>query len=219
MPKPVSFAIFSDVICPWCFLGKRRLERALDQIGLRETALIRWLPFELNPDMPPGGMERAVYRGRKFGPDRAAALDREMTALGREEGVRFAFDRMERTPNTRAAHCLIAYASRNGRGGAAVEGLFAAYFERALDIGCNQALADIGEAIGLERAGVLAALSDEGLSASVVELEREAGRLGIAGVPFFIIDDAWSVSGAQPAETWVDIMQKMHAVPAEGQVQ
>lgn len=219
MPEPVSFAIFSDVICPWCFLGKRRLERALDQIGMRKTALIRWLPFELNPDMPPEGMERSAYRERKFGPERAAALDREMTALGQEEGVRFAFDRMERTPNTRAAHCLIAHASQNGRGAAAVEALFAAYFERALDIGRIQILADIGEAIGLERAGVLAALSDEGLSVSVVELEREAGRLGIAGVPFFIIDDAWSVSGAQPAGTWVDIMQEMHAVPAEGQVQ
>ncbi|MDQ4136246.1 MAG: DsbA family protein [Pseudomonadota bacterium] len=101
MPEPLSLAVFSDVICPWCFVGKRRLERALAEAGLAGTAAIRWLPFELNPDMPPDGMERAVYRARKFGADRAAALDRDMTALGRQEGIRFAFDRMQRTPNTR----------------------------------------------------------------------------------------------------------------------
>jgi len=101
MPEPLSIAIFSDVICPWCFLGKRRLERALDDLGLASAAAIRWLPFELNPDMSPEGMERAVYRTRKFGPERAAALDQDMTQRGLAEGVRFAFDRMGRTPNTR----------------------------------------------------------------------------------------------------------------------
>src|SRR5215207_5533240 len=115
MSESLSVAVFSDVICPWCFVGKRRLERALDQCGLAGTAAIRWLPFELNPDMPAGGMERAAYRARKFGAERAAALDRDMTALGLKEGIRFAFDRMERTPNTRPAHCLIAHASREGR--------------------------------------------------------------------------------------------------------
>src|SRR5918993_4950707 len=140
MPGPLSLDVFSDVICPWCFVGKRRLERALDETGLASAAAIRWLPFELNPDMPPEGMERAVYRARKFGPDRAAALDRDMAALGRQEGICFAFDRMRRTPNTRDAHGLIAYATRYGRGSAAGEALFTAYFEDARDIGREEVL-------------------------------------------------------------------------------
>ncbi|HYI90046.1 MAG TPA: DsbA family protein, partial [Beijerinckiaceae bacterium] len=86
MSGTLSIDVFSDVICPWCFVGKRRLERALDETGLALTAAIRWLPFELNPGMPPEGMERALYRARKFGSDRAAALDRDMTELGRQEG-------------------------------------------------------------------------------------------------------------------------------------
>ena len=209
MPEPLSISIFSDVICPWCFVGKRRLERALSQLGLQDTAAIRWLPFELNPDMPPDGMARALYRARKFGPERAAALDRDMSDLGLREGIPFAFDRIERTPNTRPAHLLIAYASRRGLGPAAAEALFTAYFEEALDIGSAQVLAEIAERIGLSRAPAAAALEDADLRASVVDIEEEAGRLGISGVPFFIINEAWAVSGAQPPETWLEILQRL----------
>src|SRR5829696_9034429 len=200
MSQLLSVPVFSDVICPWCFVGKRRLERALEQLGLAGTAAIRWLPFELNPDMPAGGMERAAYRARKFGTERAAALDRDMTALGLQEGIRFAFDRMEQTPNTRAAHCLIAHASRKGRGTDVVEALFTAYFEEARDIGREDVLAEIGVQAGLGDAAIRAALRDDHLRASVVDIEQEAGRLGIGGVPFFILNEKWSVSGAQPAE-------------------
>jgi predicted DsbA family dithiol-disulfide isomerase len=215
MPEPLSIAIFSDVICPWCFLGKRRLERALDELRLSATAAVRWLPFELNPDMPQGGMERAVYRARKFGPERAAALDRDMTELGRQAGIRFAFDRMERTPNTRRAHLLIASASRQGLGPAAAEALFTAYFEDARDIGSDQILLEIAASIGLDDTVARAALRDERLRDSVIDLEQEAGRLGIGGVPFFIINDSWSVSGAQPTEVWLEVLQDMSAASAE----
>ena len=209
MPEPLSISIFSDVICPWCFVGKRRLERALGQLELLDKAVIRWLPFEINPDMPPDGMARALYRARKFGPERAAALDRNMTDLGLREGIRFAFDRIERTPNTRRAHLLIAYASRRGLGAAAAEALFTAYFEEALDIGSDRVLAEIADRIGLDRALAAAALNDTDLRAAVVDLEEEAGRLGIAGVPFFIINEAWAVSGAQTVETWLDALRRI----------
>lgn len=215
MPEPLSIAIFSDVICPWCFLGKRRLERALDQLGLTGTAVLRWLPFELNPDMPEGGMERAVYRAGKFGPDRAAALDRDMTGLGLEDGIRFAFDRLDRTPNTRKAHLLIARASRQGLGSTAAEALFKAYFEDARDIGRDEVLAEIGAGIGLRREDVQAALEDRVLRDSIVDLEHEAARLGITGVPFFIINEAWSVSGAQPTNTWIEVLQEAPNYRAE----
>lgn len=215
MPEPLSIAIFSDVICPWCFVGKRRLERALDQLGLTATAVIRWLPYELNPDMPSDGMARAVYRAQKFGPERAAALDGNMTALGVEEGIRFAFDRMERTPNTRNAHLLIAFASRSGLGGAAAEALFTAYFEEARDIGRDEVLAEIGVAIGLDRTAVLDTLRNDTLRTSIVDLEQEAARLGISGVPFFIIDDAWAVSGAQPTDAWLEALREIANSGAE----
>ena len=217
MPEPLSISIFSDVICPWCFVGKRRLERALPKLGLGlgATAAIRWLPFELNPDMPPDGMARADYRARKFGPERATSLDRDMIDLGLREGIRFAFDRIERTPNTRRAHLLIAYASRRGLGQEAAEALFTSYFEEALDIGNGEVLADIGKKIGLDRADAAAAIDDPDLRASVVDLEEEAGRLGISGVPFFIINEAWALSGAQPTETWLEILQRIPNSPAE----
>ena len=206
MPATPSIAVFSDVICPWCFLGKRRLERALGQLGM--SAAIRWLPFELNPSMPPDGMERALYRARKFGLDRSALLDREMTVRGLEEGISFAFDRIERTSNTRKAHMLIAHASSLGAGEGAAEALFRAYFERALDIGRVDILADLAGEIGLDRNAALAALDDAGLLASVVAAEDEAARLGVSGVPFFILDGERSVAGAQPAPAWIDVLQQ-----------
>jgi predicted DsbA family dithiol-disulfide isomerase len=214
MPGTLSIDVFSDVICPWCFVGKRRLDRALDEAGLAAATAIRWLPFELNPGMPPDGMERSTYRAGKFGPDRADALDRDMTALGRQEGIGFAFDRVRRTPNTRAAHCLIAHAARSGRGAAAVEALFTAYFEEAIDIGEEARLVEIGLGLGLDEAEVRAALGNETLREVVAGHEQHAGRLGISGVPFFIVDSRWSVSGAQPVEVWREVLHRAHGSPA-----
>ena len=203
----MKIAIYSDVICPWCYVGKRRLERALAEEG--REAQIEWLPFELNPDMPREGMMRAEYRARKFGARRADELDRDMTALGASEGIAFAFDRMARTPNTRRAHMLIARANAAGLGGAAAAALFRAYFEKAEDIGDPQVLVRIGTEIGLSAADAEAALADPELERFVVETEREAAGFGISGVPFFVIDEAWAVSGAQPTPAWVETLRKL----------
>jgi len=199
--KPLSIAVISDVVCPWCYLGKRRLEGALKELG--QPAEIHWLPYELNPTMPPEGMPRAVYRAQKFGEERSAEFDAQLTALGREEGVPFAFERQERTPNTRRAHMLIAFAASQSKADAVVEALFKAYFEEGRDIGSPEVLGDVAEAMGLDRATVLAAIEDEGLSGYVADLERQAMNLGIQGVPFFIVDQAWALSGAQPSEQWI----------------
>jgi predicted DsbA family dithiol-disulfide isomerase len=206
----MDISIFSDVICPWCYVGKRRLERALGEARPGEVA-IEWLPFELNPDMPPDGMPRAAYRAQKFGSERAAVLDAQMRAVGAEEGIRFAFDRQARTPNTRRAHMLIAHASAEGRGPEVVEALFRAYFEDGRDIGEEAVLLDIAEAAGLDRDKARAALADDETRASVVAAERRAGELGISGVPFFIVDQAWAVSGAQPASAWVEALRQAAA--------
>jgi predicted DsbA family dithiol-disulfide isomerase len=191
---PLTIAVFSDVICPWCYVGKRRLERALDELGLRSTTSVQWLPFELNPDMPEEGIERATYRARKFGAERSAQLDQQMRATGRDEGVEFAFDRMLRTPSTRRAHMLIAHAMQNGRGDQVVDRLFRAYFEDAQDVGDPDILVEIAVASGLDR--------------EAAAIEQRASDMGIQGVPFFIIDESWAMSGAQPTAQWVAALQQ-----------
>ncbi|ACL56574.1 DSBA oxidoreductase [Methylobacterium nodulans ORS 2060] len=204
---PLTIAVFSDVICPWCYLGKRRLERALDQLGLRETAAVEWLPFELNPDMPAEGMERALYRARKFGAERSAQLDAQMAELGRQDGISFAFERMTRTPNTRRAHMLIAAGMHVGRADPVVGALFRAYFEEGRDIGDSDVLLDIGVAAGLDRDLVVEALCSEKLTQLVENIEQQAAQMQVTGVPFFIVDRKWAVSGAQPTEQWVEMIQ------------
>ncbi len=204
---PLTISVFSDVICPWCYLGKRRLERALDQLGQRESTTIEWLPFELNPTMPADGMERALYRTRKFGPERAAQLDAQMAELGRQEGIDFAFDRMTRTPSTRRAHMLIAAASQHGRADPVVDALFRAYFEEGRDVGDPDTLRGIGVAAGLERDIVDDALGNEQLRDLVEAVERQAAEMRVAGVPFFIVNRRWAVSGAQPTEQWLTTLK------------
>jgi predicted DsbA family dithiol-disulfide isomerase len=198
-----SIAVISDVVCPWCYLGKRRLERALTELDLKDKVKVEWFPYELNPDMPEGGMDRVLYRERKFGAERSAQFDAQLTQLGQEEGVPFAFDRIPKTPNTRRAHMLIAYAGGVGRGDPVVEALFRAYFEQGRDIGTNEVLADIAEKTGLDRDTALAASRDPGLRRFVTELEGQAQQMGVQGVPFFIVDQAWAVSGAQPPAAWI----------------
>ncbi len=205
---PLTISVFSDVVCPWCFIGKRRLERALDEVGLRASTVLEWLPFELNPDMPEDGMPRAEYRTRKFGAERAATLDAEMTARGRDEGIAFAFDRIERTPSTRKAHRVIAHATRAGRGDAAKEALMAAYFEQALDIGREDVLIEIATGLGLDSNEVTIALRDPALEDEIVEQEGQAAAIGVSGVPFFIVDRRWAVSGAQPSQQWVAALRE-----------
>ncbi len=201
MTKPLTIAVISDVVCPWCYVGKRRLEAALKELG--QEAAIHWLPYELNPDMPKDGMERAAYRAKKFGEAKSAQFDAQLTALGREEGIPFAFDRQARTPNTRAAHQLIAFAGSQGKADAVVEALFKAYFEQGRDVGSDEVLGEIAEAAGLDRETALAAARDRGLSDFVADLEKQAMGLGVQGVPFFIVDQSWALSGAQPAEQWI----------------
>jgi predicted DsbA family dithiol-disulfide isomerase len=200
---PLTIAVFSDVICPWCYVGKRRLDRALDQLGLRATTSVQWLPFELNPDIPQEGIERAQYRARKFGAERGAELDRQMRTTGQEEGIEFAFNRMLRTPNTRRAHMLTAFATQLGRGDQLVTRLFGAYFEDAQDIGDPEILIELATEVGIERQDARKALDSNELRRQVVATEQRASEIGIQGVPFFVVNELWAISGAQSSEQWV----------------
>jgi len=211
MSAPLSIVVYSDVICPWCYVGKRRLEAALGAPDVPEQVGFAWRPFQLNPDMPAEGIERRVYRARKFGAERSAELDRGMTQTGCEVGIDFAFDRMQRTPNTRLAHRLIWEAGRQGRQDAIVNRLFRAYFEEALDIGSAEVLTRLAADAELEAAGVEQALGGADSLEAVVDLEAQGRRLGIQGVPFFVLLGKYGISGAQPPEFWRETLPKIAA--------
>ncbi len=211
MATPLPITVYSDVICPWCYVGKRRLEAALGTLSLPNDVQLSWRPFELNPEMPAEGITRAEYRAQKFGTDRAAELDRNMTAIGREVGINFAFDCMQRTPNTRLAHRLIWEAGRQGRQNAIIDRLFRAYFEEALDIGSADVLKGLASEAGLEPGSVERVLADSASLDAVVELEQQGYSMGIQGVPFFIVMGKYGISGAQPPELWREALPKIAA--------
>src|SRR5882762_321445 len=162
----LALEVISDAICPWCWVGKRRLNRAIAAIAPDVTASVTWRPFELNPEMPKGGVDRRAYRSAKFGSwQHSQALDAQVAAAGRSDGLVFNHDKMERTPNTVDAHRLIWLPGQQGQQNVVVEGLFAAYFDEGRDIGDPAVLADIGASAGLDRAKILAMIaSDEGLA-------------------------------------------------------
>ena len=198
----MKIEIVSDVICPWCYIGRRRLAKALE-LAPDVQVEITWLPFQLNPGMPREGMPRAEYRKAKFGSvERGRELDARVAGEGRGEGIAFAFERMQRTPNTVAAHRLIAAAQKEGKGQAAVDALFKAYFENAEDIGDPAVLEKISSALGIK---------GEVDEKEVAALEASMRGLGIQAVPTFIFDRKFGVSGAHPPEALAQAMREAAA--------
>ena len=195
--------IVSDVICPWCFIGKRRLERAL---ALRPelTATLSWHAFELNPDLPSDGISRDVYISAKFGSSPAAErLYGAVSVAGRAEGIEFAFERIRRVPNTLRAHRLIRLAADEGCAERVVEGLFRAYFLDGLDIGHTEILAELAARSGLDQAETRRYLMGDAGATEVRAEELRARRLGIHAVPYFILERGYAISGAQEAEMFL----------------
>jgi len=207
--KTLLVEIASDVICPWCYIGKRRFEKALALLHGEIEARVTWLPFQLNPDMPAGGVARAEYRRAKFGSlERGKALDTRVVQEGAQEGIEFAFERMQRTPNTLAAHRLIDLAQSQERAGPVVDALFRAYFEEARDIGDASVLADVAAAGGVKR-------WPEGADVQrVAELEERVRDLGISGVPTFIFERNSGLSGAYPPD---QLAAAIHKAAAESE--
>jgi len=199
----LSIEVVSDVVCPWCYIGKRRLEKALTLLGDEAQVSVRYLPFQLNPEMPQGGMPRAEYRKAKFGSiERGRQLDARVAAEGRGEGIEFAFERMARTPNTSAAHRLIDLAQRQGQGQKVVDELFRAYFEEGKDVGDPKVLEEIAQR---SRVSGWPQESDAG---EVAALEEQMRALGISAVPTFIFDRKLGVSGAHPAAALAQAMRE-----------
>lgn len=203
-PRPIEVDFVADLACPWCFLGLVRLDRAR---AMRPDwpIRVRWRPFFLNPHMPPEGMDRATYVRRKFGGN-AKEVYRRIEDSGRADGVAFAFDRMPRTPNTTLAHRLILFAEEQGLADAVIRALFRALFQEGRDVGRSEVLAAVAEEAGLDRDEVSAFLSSDRFTPDVIAAHQQAERIGIHGVPVFIVDREHAITGAQPPEVLADLL-------------
>jgi predicted DsbA family dithiol-disulfide isomerase len=209
--------VVSDVVCPWCYIGKRHLEAALATLADADMPLpsVRWHPFELNPDLPAEGIDRRDYVERKFGgPARTAQVYDRVRRAGTQAGISFDFERIRFQPNTRDAHRLIAWAQTRGDADALVEHLFRAYFVEGRFIGSHEVLAEIAHAAG-EDADAAHAFLGSGIGASeIAAAEERAASLGITGVPFFIVDGRYGLSGAQPPEAIVEALRRAQQAQA-----
>ena len=200
--------VYSDAVCPWCYVGKRRLERALTEFG--GDVRVTWRPFQLNPTMPKEGMDRTAYLEAKFGSlDAFRQLEEHVQAAGASERITFAFEKIARTPNTFAAHRLIWLGEREGCQDALVDALFRGYFEEGADIGSIAVLVQLAAQAGLPGESVERFLrSDEG-TAEVKAQESAGHKLGIRGVPYFVLDGTYAISGAQPVDIFVSALKRV----------
>jgi predicted DsbA family dithiol-disulfide isomerase len=198
----VQIDLFSDVVCPWCFIGKRRLEQAIAARPLQEVE-IQWRAFQLNPDMPRGGMLRQHYVEAKFGgPDRANQINDSIRAAGKSVGLDLALDKIQRTPNTVLAHRLIYWATHEAQSGPLVENLFRAYFFDGRDLGSITELGEIAKETGLDGNAAKAYLASDNGQREVSAETRYAYENGITGVPCFIFNRRYAVAGAQEPEAF-----------------
>jgi predicted DsbA family dithiol-disulfide isomerase len=196
----LQIEVVFDLVCPWCYLGTRRLRRAL-RARPDIVADILWRPFLLNPDIPSAGLPRQDFLTRKFGgEERARRLHATISDLGRAEGVPFRFDRILRMPSSLDAHRLVRYAAREGQADQMVEALFHGYFAEGLDLGHTDSLVRIATRVGLEP-GAVHRFLDSGAEADAVHAENlRAHRLGINGVPCFVVAGRHAIAGAQEPE-------------------
>lgn len=209
MQEKMPIAIVSDVVCPWCFIGKARLETALANHSLTDRVAITWLPYELNPDMPADGADRTSYLDAKFGPGKRKEIEIRLSEAALESGVTFNWSKVTRTPNTRMAHMLIAAASTVQRGTEMKAALFKAYFQDGRDIGDLETLVAIATELGFEENAARDELTNDELRETIIGLEAHAQKVGVTGVPFFIVDGKLAVSGAQTPDVWTKVFAQL----------
>ena len=212
--EPLTIDIVSDVVCPWCYLGEKRLEQALaEEAG---PIVVRWRPYQLDPTIPEGGLDRAEYMEKKFGKSgRLQSVHDNLTRLGAEVGLPFAFDKITRSPNTLDAHRLIRWATSAGVQSRVVDRLFEAYFVEGRDIGDRVVLTEIAAECGLD-ADLVERLLAEGADSEVVRQEVEqAQAMGVSGVPFFIFAGRLGVPGAQEPSALRQAMAEARQAMAE----
>lgn len=207
----IKLDIMSDPICPWCYIGKTYLDRALEQ-NPDHPFQIEWHPFQLNPDMPAEGMDRRAYLEAKFGgKEGAVKAYAPVVEHAQKAGLKIDFEAMKRTPNTLNAHRLIHWAGIEGRQTAAVSALFKAYFVEGRDIGDTDTLADIADSIELDAAVIRRLLDSDADQQQIIDRDAHSRKMGITSVPTFIVAGQHAVPGAQPPELWSKVIGELTA--------
>ncbi|QBF31755.1 DsbA family protein [Thalassococcus sp. S3] len=205
----IKLDIISDPICPWCYIGKAHLDRALEQVA-DHPFLIEWHPFQLNPDMPTEGMDRRTYLEAKFGgKEGAVKAYAPVVENAKAAGLDINFEAMERTPNTLDAHRLIHWAGIEGKQTMAVSALFKAYFNEGRDIGNPEVLADLADSIGMDASVVLRLLSSDSDREDICKRDAHSREMGVNSVPTFIVAGKHAVPGAQPPDLWVKVIEEL----------
>lgn len=213
-PEKMILDVVSDVMCPWCYIGKRRLTRALVMAGPDLETEIRWRPFQLDATIPPGGMDRQEYLDRKFGREQARANYKQIQEVGEIEGIPFAFDQIARSPNTIDAHRLIRWAETGDQQETVVERLFELFFVEGEDIGDPQTLVDVAREADMDVDLVSELIATDTDKEQVEKEIALAHQLGVQGVPTFVVADKFMIVGAQEAEVLADAFTQISQTPA-----
>jgi predicted DsbA family dithiol-disulfide isomerase len=219
MSKPkIKVGVISDVVCPWCYIGKRRLENAINNLSDKFDFDVEYFPFELNPQIPESGFDQKEYLTNKFGGEERYNQITDNTAdVAAKEGLMFDFQGQKKSPNTRNAHRLIQFAKEDNKHLQMVEALFKAYFTDGVDLTKTESLVQLAANIGLDKTKIEQFLLSDTGKIEVEMAERELQQLGITGVPFYIIDNKFGISGAQPSESFIKAFEEIGSAPiAEG---
>jgi predicted DsbA family dithiol-disulfide isomerase len=217
----ITIDVVSDVVCPWCYLGKARLELAIAEVQDEVGVDINWRPYRLNPDYPPEGVDqKAALAAKLGGEERVASAHKMLTDLGREVGIAFNFDAIKIGPNTLDAHRLIHWAVTEDREkqDRIVDALFKANFEEGRNVGDHSVLLDIAEKAGLDRTVIAALLASDADGDLIVAEIEAAQKMGVTGVPFFIFDQQYAVSGAQTPDVIASALRDIAKMKAEARL-
>ncbi len=207
----VRLDIISDPICPWCYIGKARLDHAIAETGVNPFDVV-WRIFRLNPDMPREGMDRKAYLEAKFGgPEGAEQVYSRVRQEAERSGLELHFDKIARTPSTLDAHRLIRWAGASGNQTPVAQALFERYFERGEDISDREVLLDVAEGAGMERDVVARLLDGDSEIEELREEEEQIRSMGVGGVPCFVIGGKYALQGAQEVETWKQVLTELDA--------
>lgn len=211
MPSPITVDVWSDIACPWCFIGKRRFEAALERFDGRDDVQVTYRSFELAPDTPvdfSGSEIDFLVRHKGLAPDRVAAMLEQVRGIAAEVGLDYDFESLRHT-KTLKAHEALHHAKARGKQLELAERLFRAYFEEGRHVGCPAELADLAAEVGLDRAETLEALESGRYADAVAADIAQAREYGISGVPFYVFDGRYGVSGAQEPETFLEVLEKV----------
>lgn len=206
--------VVSDTVCPWCYIGKKRLDQALAMHG-GDGITLAWRPFQLDASIPEGGVDRKSYMEKKFGAERAKTVGNTIRELGEAAGITFRFDKIERSPNTLDSHRLVRWAGTAGCQNEMVDILFRRYFEDGEDVGSHDILLDAANEAGMDVDIVRDLLLKDADKELIRREDAMARQMGIQGVPSFVINSQWVMVGAQEPETLVRMFDKLLAREAE----